>query len=69
MNSYIFKTNIASLKVAANLKNLLPHYFKINEISFDINGDQNILRIKSPSLSSIKVRKTLNEFGYSCEEI
>lgn len=69
MNSYIFKTNIVSLKVAANLKNLLPLYFKINEISFDLNDNDKVLRIKSPTLSSIQVKKTLNDFGYSCEEL
>jgi hypothetical protein len=64
---YTFKTSIKSKKKAANIENLLPHYFFIQAIHFDFTSLKSVLTIKSSSLSPIKVQNTIEDFGYSCE--
>ena len=64
-----FKTNIKSAKKAANIKNLLQHYFFIQSIHFDLSEIKGLLKIKSTKLSPVKVQSTLEDFGYSCELI
>ena len=66
---YTFKTNIKSAKKAANIKNLLQHYFFIQSIHFDMSDLKGLLKIKSSQLSPVKVQTTLEDFGYSCKLI
>ena len=64
---YTFRTNIKSKKKAANIQNLLQHYFFIQAIHFDFTSLKSVLKIQSASLSPIKVQSTIEEFGYQCE--
>lgn len=69
MKLYQFKTDITSHKKAQNLSLLLTNYFNISFVEFDFSKMKSLLRIESSNLSPSKVKTTLNDFGYSCEEI
>lgn len=66
---YIFQTSIRSLKVADTLIKLLPHYFKITDISFDITEMTSLLRVRALNISPKQIQLTLKEFGYNSKII
>lgn len=69
MTLYNFKTNIRSKKKAHNLLLLLQNYFNIHNAELEFEKMKAHLKIQSPDLSPVKLSKTINDFGYSCEEI
>ena len=69
MDIHIFKTNITSEKTAQNLQNLLAVYFPISSIKFEIKKMSSLLKIESKNVQAVKIKNTLNDFGYSCEKV
>lgn len=67
MNIYTFKTNVHSLKTANILLGLLPYYYKISQIQFDLNKGKGIFTIKTKNVGPDKIQTTIKEFGYRCQ--
>ena len=61
MQLYTFQTNIKNTKTGELFLNLLPHYFKINKISFAVKGVHGVLQIKAKNLSPNKIQSTLKD--------
>ena len=69
MKIYTFKTNISSQKTAGILLNLLPYYYKIAQIKFDLKKGKGFFTITAKDLAIEEVRSTINDFGYRCQHI
>lgn len=65
----IFKTDIKEVKEADKVCQILMNHFPENEINFDLEDCDNILRVEGLNSVSIDVIRVLNNYGYSCEEL
>ena len=69
MKIYTFKTNISSPKTAGILLNLLPYYYKISKIKFDLKKGSGVFTITAKELQIEDVQSTISNFGYRCQHI
>lgn len=66
MQLYKIITNISSIKKAGIVLNLLPHYFKIKEITFNQEQKKGVFEIKAAHLPKDKITELMNDLGYRC---
>lgn len=63
----VFKTDIESTLVAAELIHDLEYYFPSSEISFDLEDCDRILRIAAEVVPATEVISVVKRKGYNCE--
>lgn len=69
MKKYTYQTNISSIKTANILLKLLPYYYKIAQIQFDLNKGKGIFTIQVKDIQPDKIQTTIKDFGYRCQLI
>lgn len=65
----IFKTDIKKREDAKEVKQLLKEHFPESHINFDLEDDDNILRVENNIPVSENVIQMLQIKGYYCEEL
>ena len=63
----VFKTNVQEVERSNLLVERLLFYFPENEINFDLDDCDKILRVEGENISSEKIMELLNEEGHYCE--
>lgn len=66
---HVLRTNIDTLSAIAEVSNLLNGISSIHRWSIDIEDIDNVLRVESDSLTSTDIIKTLQQAGYSAEDL
>lgn len=67
MKIFTVHTNILSQRKADLLLNLLPHYYKIKEITFRKKDNKGIFEIKAADLQVEQLDSVFDDFGYKCK--
>ncbi|WP_286862370.1 MULTISPECIES: methyltransferase type 11 [Sphingobacterium] len=67
----IFKTNVCKYREAQQIVTTLLGLFSAYKINFDLDDDENILRIESSQsdIDASRVMKQMFDWGYECERI
>ncbi len=65
----VFKTSVSSQSDISKLKPLLDRLPGVSGWNFDLEDCDNILRVESATKVAQQVVKTVEEYGYSCEEL
>lgn len=63
----VFKTNVKTKKQAQQLARLLNENFGYENINFDLDDSDKILRIKAPEILSCDVVGVLKREHFECE--
>lgn len=69
MKILVFKTNIRYKKTIRQIIPYLDRLPGVQRWNFDLHDKDNILRIETHDLSPRVVESTLQQAGYSCEEL
>lgn len=49
--------------------NLLKHYFRIEEIGFEVDNKKSYLSVKASNTAPSEIQAAINNFGYRCSEV
>ncbi|HZW70418.1 MAG TPA: hypothetical protein VFF57_06055 [Hanamia sp.] len=63
----VFKTDVYEEEKSLAIVETLLQYFPDNEINFDLQDCDKILRIEGENVLSERIKELLNEAGYRCE--
>lgn len=66
---HVLRTNIDTLSAMAEVSNLLNGISSIHRWSIDIEDIDNVLRVESESLTTKELIETLQQAGYSAEDL
>ncbi len=66
---YVFKTSVKSKKSIKGLTLQLNKIEAVSSWNFDLEDCDNILRVDSQKNIVKNITKTLNDFGFECEEL
>ncbi|MCX2679206.1 hypothetical protein OOZ15_04565 [Galbibacter sp. EGI 63066] len=70
MQVFVFKTNVNHQKDVIRLQNPLNRLTQKNERwNFDLEDCDNIFRVETWNNSAAKFIQTLQQYGFSCEEL
>ena len=63
----VFKTDVYEEEKSLAIVETLLQYFPDNEINFDLQDCDKILRIEGENVLSERIKELLNEAGHRCE--
>jgi len=69
MNVQVYKTNITKKTQAKEVMKIIRKEYQLEEINFDLEDIDNILRVVSPEDIGKEIAKSVRNMGYQCEEL
>jgi hypothetical protein len=63
----VFKTDVYEEDISLAIVQTLLQHFPGNEINFDLEDCDRILRIEGENILCERIKEVLNEAGYQCE--